>query len=135
MPNQHEIDALLDETQQLVAKTAKQLGDDFDLSAITGERPARQKPVDPRIQRVLEIEVPVIVRLGERLTCLSDVLNWTLGSIVEFDKRADAPLDLLINNKPIGCGTAVKVGENFGLHLARVGTRSERIAAMAPSIV
>ena len=43
------------------------------------------------------------------------------GAIIEFFKRSDEPLELLINNKPIGSGEAVKVGENFGLKITHIG--------------
>src|SRR5262252_6792670 len=79
---------------------------------------------------VLRLEVPVIVRLGERTLTLSDVVSLVPGSIIELTKNADDELDLLINNKQIGSGTAVKVGENFGIRITYIGDVRERIAAM-----
>ena len=53
--------------------------------------------------------------------------NWNLRVLL----AADDELELLVNNKPIGAGTAVKVGENYGLRVTYVGDLQERIAAMA----
>ena len=44
-----------------------------------------------------------------------------VGAIVEFSKSSEEPLELLINNKPIGIGETVKVGENFGLKITQIG--------------
>lgn len=79
---------------------------------------------------VLRLEVPVIVRLGERRMPLREVLALVPGSIVELPKSAEAELDLLVNNKQIGMGAAVKVGENFGLRITYLGDVRERIEAM-----
>ncbi|HZW10549.1 MAG TPA: FliM/FliN family flagellar motor C-terminal domain-containing protein [Phycisphaerales bacterium] len=79
------------------------------------------------IEAILRLEVPVIVRLGERLMTLREVMALVPGAIIEIPKLADDELDLMINNERIGIGTAVKVGENFGLRLTAVGT-PERIA-------
>ena len=61
---------------------------------------------------------------------LSEILNLTSGAIIEFEKSSDGELDLLINNKCIGHGQAVKVGENFGLRITDIGSVQERIRAM-----
>jgi flagellar motor switch protein FliN/FliY len=82
--------------------------------------------------RILRLQVPVIVRLAERTMPLSEIINLSTGAIIEFDKPLDAELDLMINNKRIGRGQAVKVGENFGLRLTSVGSVRDRIEAMGP---
>jgi flagellar motor switch protein FliN len=79
------------------------------------------------VDAILRLEVPVIVRLGERTMTLGEVLALVPGSIIEIPKLADDELDLMINNERVGVGTAVKVGENFGLRLTAVGP-SDRIA-------
>ena len=65
--------------------------------------------------------MPVIVKLAERKLSMAEVLRLGTGAIIEFAKASDEPLELLINNKPIGLGEAVKVGENFGLRLTQIG--------------
>jgi flagellar motor switch protein FliN/FliY len=82
------------------------------------------------VNRILNIEVPIIVQLSERTMPLTEILNLTTGSIIEFDKPADSELELRVNNKCIGTGQAVKVGENFGLRVVRIGSLRERIQAM-----
>ena len=82
------------------------------------------------LHRILRLEVPVIVKLAERKLSMSEVLRLGVGAIIEFAKSSDEPLDLLINNKPIGVGEAVKVGENFGLRITQVGDVKTVIKSM-----
>jgi flagellar motor switch protein FliN len=93
------------------------------------DRPAQ--PGMAEIQRILQISVPVIVKLAERKIPTADVIRLSVGSIIEFHKSADAPLELMINNKTVGVGLAVKVGENFGIRLSQVGDVRHIIRSMA----
>jgi flagellar motor switch protein FliN len=88
-----------------------------------------RKP-SPELQRILKLEVPVIVKLAERKLNLSEVMRLGVGAIIEFTKSNDEPLQLLINNKPIGVGEAVKVGENFGLRITQVGDIKQIIQSL-----
>ncbi|MCL4210380.1 MAG: FliM/FliN family flagellar motor switch protein [Phycisphaeraceae bacterium] len=83
-----------------------------------------------KLNAILRLEVPVIVRIAERSMGLSDVLNLVPGSIIEMNKSVEEDLDLLVNNKVIGRGVAVKVGENFGLKVTRLGTQQQRVDAL-----
>ena len=89
---------------------------------------APQQPSE--LQRILRLEVPVVVKLAERKLTMGEVLRLGVGAIVEFSKSSDEPLELLINNKPIGVGEAVKVGENFGLKITQVGDVKQIIRSL-----
>ncbi len=84
------------------------------------------------LRRINKIEVPFVVVLGERPVKLSEILAWIPGSIIELGKDAEDELDIRINNKQIGSGTAVKVGENFGVQINYCGEPQHRIEAMGP---
>lgn len=83
------------------------------------------------IETILKLTVPVIVKIGGRPMSLVDVLALTPGAIIELNKSAEDELELLINNKVIGAGMAVKVGENFGIRVEDIGDPSERVKALA----
>jgi flagellar motor switch protein FliN/FliY len=76
------------------------------------------------------MHVPVIVKLAERKLTLAEVMRLGPGAIIEFIKSNDEPLELLINNKAIGLGDAVKVGENFGLKISQIGDVKEVIRSL-----
>lgn len=82
------------------------------------------------VQSILQIEVPVIVQISRRSMTVAEVMNLAPGAIIELPKIADDELDVLVNNRPIGLGRAVKVGENFGLRITSLGAVADRIAAL-----
>jgi flagellar motor switch protein FliN/FliY len=82
------------------------------------------------LEAILKIEVPLIVQIASRTMTTREILNLAPGAIIELPKLADEPLEILVANKPIGVGAAVKVGENFGVQVTHVGDVRERIHAM-----
>ncbi len=86
------------------------------------------------LERIKQFELPLIVQLGERMMPMSEVLGLQPGSIIELPKFSDDELDMLINNKRIGVGSAVKVGENFGIKITAIGSAEEIAQAIARRI-
>ena len=91
---------------------------------------AQPNPSPAEVKRILKLQVPVIVRLASKRMSLAEVMRLGGGGILEFDKANDAPLELLINNTVIGEGEAVKVGENFGLRISRIGDVRDKLEAL-----
>ena len=83
------------------------------------------------LQIILKLKVPVLVLVGQRSVPLEDVLALAPGAILELGRSADDELDLLVNNKPVAQGVAVKVGENFGIRVGQVADQRQRVEAMA----
>ena len=92
--------------------------------------PAAPPSPGGELERILKLQVPVIVKLAERKLLLSEVMRLGTGAIIEFFKSSDEPLQLLINNKVIGVGETVKVGENFGLRITQIGDVRQIIASL-----
>lgn len=82
------------------------------------------------LETILKLSVPVIVQVGERHITLDDVLALAPGAILEMNKSSESELELLVNNKSIGTGTAVKVGENFGVRISSIDSPRELVEAM-----
>ncbi|MBX2852228.1 MAG: FliM/FliN family flagellar motor switch protein [Phycisphaeraceae bacterium] len=82
------------------------------------------------LDTILKLKVPLIVTVGAQRTPLDTVLTFGPGSIIELSKPADEPLEILINNKEVGTGEAIKVGENFGIRITEMLPAEERVAAM-----
>lgn len=85
------------------------------------------------LSTILKLEVPIIVQLAERQMTVGDVLALVPGSIIELSKTAEEELELRVNNRIIGTGVAVKIGENFGIEIRSVGTPEERVVALGPA--
>lgn len=86
----------------------------------------------PEIQSILKLKVPMIVRIADHQLTLGAVMDLAPGVMIELPRLADEPLDLMVNNKKIGSGEAVKIGENFGLRVTAVGDTADRIRALGP---
>lgn len=82
------------------------------------------------IDTILKLKVPLLVMVGECRMAVEDVLALGPGAILELERPADSDLNLMVNNKVIGFGQAVKVGENFGIKITQVDSAQERISAM-----
>ena len=76
---------------------------------------------------ILDISVPVSVELGHTTMLVKDILSLSQGSIVELDKIAGTPVDLLIRGKLLAQGEVVVVDENFGLKITNICASEERI--------
>jgi len=127
--DQAEIDALLAEAQGLAAEAA----DELAAPEAPPPPPPPRAPLqtdDARLQRLLHIRVPVIVQLASRHMPISAVCALSVGAIIEFEKNVEEPLDLLVNDRPIGHGHCVKVGEYFGLRVTEICDRADRIRSL-----
>jgi flagellar motor switch protein FliN/FliY len=82
------------------------------------------------IDLILDVTLPLAVELGRARMQIQDILRLAPGSIVELDKSAGDPVDILINDRPIARGEVVVIDENFGVRLTSIVTTAERIRSM-----
>jgi flagellar motor switch protein FliN len=75
---------------------------------------------------ILDVTLPVSVELGRARMQIQDILKLVPGSIVELDKSAGDPVDILINDRRIARGEVVVIDENFGVRLTSIVTATER---------
>ncbi len=77
------------------------------------------------LNRLNKLPVQAIVKLASKKIEMNQLLSICPGSLITFDKPCEDPLDLYINNQVFCQGEAVKIGENFGLKIDRVGFKKE----------
>jgi flagellar motor switch protein FliN/FliY len=92
--------------------------------------PAKRKI---KLQNLMELRLPLAVILAERTILLRNIFEWTNGTIVEFGKNHEDPLDIYVSDRAIASGEAVKFGENFGVRVRKIGTPKETIEKLRPS--
>lgn len=80
-------------------------------------------------EMMLSLSVPFVVEIARQGSTMDDILALGPGAILELPKPSEDELDILINNKPVGQGLAVKVGENFGLRISHIVTKEDRLQA------
>jgi len=124
-------DATADEPSTEGAEAADVSADDIgSFLQEAGQEAALLPEMTDEIRRICRLQVPVIVKLAEKQLALGEIVDLSMGSIVEFSKNADMPLELLVNNKVIARGTAVKVGEKFGLRIDEILPVEETIRSL-----
>ena len=82
------------------------------------------------IDMLLDVTLPISIELGRTAMSIEDVLNLGPGSIVELNKLAGEPVDLLINDKLIARGEVVVVDENFGIRVTSMVSQQDRIKSL-----
>lgn len=79
---------------------------------------------------VLDIPLRVTVELGGTRIKIKDVLELGRGSVVELNRLAGEPVDLLVNGKLMAKGEVVVINENFGLRITEIVGRAERMSGL-----
>jgi flagellar motor switch protein FliN/FliY len=83
-----------------------------------------------RFELLLDVPLDVTVQLGRTRMTIQELLSLGPGSVVELDKVAGEPLDIIINDRLVARGEAVVVNDKFGVRITDIVSRSERIARL-----
>ena len=81
---------------------------------------------DPSVQRLLDVPIEVIIELGQTELSIRRILEIGPGSIIELDRMAGEPVDLVVNDKVIARGEVVVIEENFGIRITSLVSPEER---------
>ncbi|WP_109689349.1 flagellar motor switch phosphatase FliY [Tumebacillus permanentifrigoris] len=91
----------------------------FDASDITGAQ--------GNLDLLLDIPLSITVELGRTKKLIRDILELVPGSIVQLDKLAGDPVDIMVNNKLVAKGEVVVIDENFGVRVTDIISPAERV--------
>ena len=92
-----------------------------------GQVPELPGPQDQNLNRILDIPLVLSAQLGNTRMLIKDLLQLGPGSIVELDKLAGEPLEVLVNERLVARGEVVMVNEKFGIRLTDVISPTERV--------
>jgi len=76
---------------------------------------------------ILDVKLPLKVRIGSKKMLLKDVLSMDIGSVVELDQLANDPLEVLVDDKVVAYGEVVIVDGNFGVQITHIGSKRETL--------
>lgn len=105
---------------------------DFDKASVAKaefqqlSQPAGQ-PESKNIDLLMDINLPVSIELGRTKMSIADILGLGPGSVVELNKLAGEPVDVLVNYKIVAKGEVVVIDENFGVRIIQLMTPEERL--------
>jgi flagellar motor switch protein FliN/FliY len=74
---------------------------------------------------LMDMELPVMVRFGSARMLLRDLLKLTAGSIVEFNRSPENPVEVLVNGRVVARGSAIVVGGNYGVRISEIAPARE----------
>lgn len=77
---------------------------------------------------IMDVYMEMTVELGRTRKMIKEILSMGEGHIIELDKLAGEPVDILVNHKPIAKGEVVVIDENFGVRVTEILSPAERIA-------
>jgi flagellar motor switch protein FliN len=87
---------------------------------LLGEKDGKAVPEQRNLQLVMDVELIVTLRFGQRQLALREVLELTSGSVIELDRQVEEPVELLLEGKVIARGEAVVIDGNYGLRVTEV---------------
>ncbi|NLI60959.1 MAG: flagellar motor switch phosphatase FliY [Clostridiales bacterium] len=94
-------------------------------------QPLEEIPVQSRnhnIDLILDVPLQLSVELGRTRKLIQEILELNSGSIIELDKMAGEPVDILVNGKTIAKGEVVVIDDSFGVRITDIVTPSNRIS-------
>lgn len=83
--------------------------------------------IEGRRELLYDIEIPVSIELGRRNMLLREIFRLTRGSVIEFDRLASEPVDVLVNGKKIAEGEVVVIDKHFGLRITTLVDPADRL--------
>jgi flagellar motor switch protein FliN/FliY len=121
--SQDDIDALLGDMAAPAPAAERAPLDEFE-----APRAGPRAPVaSPDLDVILDIPVRISMEVGNTEITIRNLLQLNQGSVIELDRLAGEPLDVLVNGTLIAHGEVVVVNEKFGIRMTDVISPSERI--------
>ncbi|WP_416335470.1 flagellar motor switch phosphatase FliY [Clostridium sp. LQ25] len=92
--------------------------------------PQNSVPPIKNIDLIMDVPLDISVVLGRTKKSIQDILNLGAGSLIELDKLAEEPVEILVNGKQIALGEVVVVDENFGVRITSIVSNVERLRSL-----
>ncbi|MGQ9552823.1 MAG: flagellar motor switch protein FliN [Anaerolineae bacterium] len=87
-------------------------------------------PIPTNIDLLMDVSLRVSVELGRATLSVRDTLNMVPGHVVELDKLAGDPVDVLVNGRLIARGEVVVVDDQFGVRITEIVSPRQRVEAI-----
>ncbi len=101
--------------------------DELEAQAETGSATVASTSEDIKLDVILDVPVTVSMEIGRTSINIRNLLQLNQGSVIELDRFAGEPMDVLVNGTLIAHGEVVVVNDKFGIRLTDVISPSERV--------
>jgi flagellar motor switch protein FliN len=85
---------------------------------------------DRKLDLLMDLTLPVAIELGRTNMLIRDILDLQRGSVVEFEKLASEPVDVLINGKKMAEGEVVVIEKHFGIRITNLVEAADRVKGL-----
>lgn len=92
---------------------------------------AASQPLPTGIELILDVPLELTVELGRKRMFIKDVLELTIGSIVELDRVAGEPVDVMVNGRIMARGEVVVIEDNFGIRITEIINPQEQLVEIS----
>ena len=141
--SQEEIDALLSDAKQAAATpdaassapvsvgvNEPDFGEiDAPIKQSTG-KPSVVSPLDPKLDMLYDLQLAVSIELGRTNMLIRDILRLGRGSVIEFEKLVNEPVDVLVNGKKVAEGEVVVIDKHFGIRVTSLIDPADRLRSI-----
>lgn len=79
---------------------------------------------------IMDVELPISVRFGQTTMLLEDILKLGHGSVIELEKLAEEPVDLLVNGRLLARGEVVVADGHYAIRITQLESPAERIRSL-----
>lgn len=86
-----------------------------------------EKVINSKLELLFDVMLPVSIELGRTSMLIKDILELDRGSIIELDKLASEPVDVIVNGKKIAEGEVVVIDKHFGIRITNLIAVEERL--------
>ncbi len=85
---------------------------------------------DANLELLMDVELDVTLRFGQRQMLLEEILKLAPGSVIELDRTVDEPVEVLVGRKVVARGEIVVVDGNYGVRVTEIISPVERMESL-----
>ncbi|NRB24732.1 flagellar motor switch protein FliN [Shewanella sp.] len=117
----------VDDWAEAMAEQAIEEAQTVELDELTDEGLGLSADEAAKLDTIMDIPVTISMEVGRSFISIRNLLQLNQGSVVELDRVAGEPLDVMVNGTLIAHGEVVVVNDKFGIRLTDVISQTERI--------
>ncbi len=92
--------------------------------------PMAEADKDGNLKMIMDIPVEIKVEVGNSRLTIREILNLSPGAIIELDRTAGSPADIIVNGTIVGQGDVVIVEESYGIRITKLAAPEDRLNSL-----
>lgn len=101
-------------------------GESVQMLVVQAETPHQDTS---NLDMLMDIELPIMLRFGSTRMALKDIAGLSSGSVIEFDRGVNEPVEVMLNDHVVARGEAVMVKGSYGVRISEISSRRDRLVS------